>query len=99
MTPVWLDSHSHHLEPLTASDIRYIEMKHNITPENSDNESSDTSMYDASTDIDSPSSTSSTFILNLSCHASDLNEIDPMINHENVASPLGPLISQVIPVT
>ena len=59
-------------------------MKLNITPVNSDSESSDTNMYDASTDIDSPTSSSSTYILNISLDDSELDEM----NHENVPSPI-----------
>ena len=63
-------------------------MKLNITPVNSDSESSDTNMYDASTDIDSPTSSSSTYILNISLDDSELDEMDPTMNHENVPSPI-----------
>ena len=53
-------------------------MKLNITPVNSDNDT-DINIYNTSTDIDSPTSTSSMFILNVSL---DYSLVDEMI-HEN----------------
>ena len=61
--------------------------KHNTTTEDiCDNESTSTttdSVYDASTNIDSPTSTSSTFILNISDDSSDLSGVGEAISESN----------------
>ena len=56
------------------------------TPSES-NETTDSSVYNASTNIDSPTSTSSTFILNISVDSTDSSEVGHMIIHEDPASP------------